>query len=65
MPYTYQVVTFSEYYLREDHAKPVPLSEISREVNAFVAAGWEVFSIDSTADGGFTHTVATFRAEQS
>ena len=64
MPYTYQVVTFTEYYRREDHAKPVPLTEISREINAYVAAGWEVFSIDSNADGGFTHSVISFRAEQ-
>ena len=64
MAYTYQLVTFTEYYQREDHAKPVPLVEISREVNNFVAAGWEVFSIDSTADGGFTHTVVTFRSEK-
>ena len=64
MPYTYQVVTFTEYYRREDHAKPVPLTEISREINNFVSAGWEVFSMNSTADGGFNHAVVTFRAEQ-
>ncbi len=65
MPYTYQVVTATEYHKREDHGKPVPLTDISREINAYIAAGWEVFSIDSTADGGFTHSVITFRSGQA